>query len=453
MDKVTDAEMAELNQLFHAKQYEACLAQAKIVLSRDPDCLGVQLILARAAIPIFKTEITYAILLPLLEKHPKHPLIPFFLATAYQQDGDVDKALIYINQAYDLVKQTPSFYELYEAFAEIFLFLGLCDEAIVCHQIIEKYKPSMENRFNMALPLLATGHYEQGWSYYELRLQQATFTKNYVQSNMPYWDGASIISGKTLLVIWEQGFGDNIQFIRFLPLLKQRTQAHIIFVCADALKRLFESLLGIDAVHTTTTLPAHDYKIYLLSLPFLLHLYQEDQFLPKPYIHANTELITQWSKHLPQIEGYHVGICWSGNQAYTYQAKRNCALSDFMPLLTHKNIQLVSLQHQLSPTDAALLSRMNLIDIGTQVQDFADLAAVIAQLDLVICIDTAIAHLAAAMGKPTWVLIRYETEWRHPRGRQHSPWYNSMRLFRQAKPGDWRSVMDAVMAALPSHLS
>jgi ADP-heptose:LPS heptosyltransferase len=295
---------------------------------------------------------------------------------------------------------------------------------------------------------LADKKYREGWQLYENRFKLALFSKEYVQSPMPFWDGKTDITNKKLLLIWEQGVGDVIQFIRFIPLLKQKTKAHICFVCGPSLARLAGKIQGVDMMHITTNLPTHDYKVYLLSLPLILGLFKEEQFLTDPYIQVDKKLVETWQHKLPKTKPYKIGICWMGGVKYSYNLERNCTLGQFVKLLENNAYQLIILQKELTPEDKELLSYSPILSVADELVDFSETAAVIANLDLVITVDTSIGHLAGAMGKPVWLLIRYETEWRHPRDSDISPWYPSMRLFRQPNPGDWDGVFASVTQAL-----
>lgn len=442
---VTEQEMLALNQLFTMNQYDACMTMAKNMVTRDPACLGALITIARVAIPLKQYALAFGILLRRLKDDPNNSLTYYLLATAYKTLRQYDRSLVYAQNAIELEPNNIIFCEI---MAKNNFDIGRYDQAYTYYNKVNAISKTAETSINLSLTMLASKHYREGWQLYENRFKLGLFSKEYIQSPMPFWDGKSDITDKKLLLIWEQGVGDVIQFMRFIPLLKQKTHAKICFVCGPHLVRLACQIHGIDMIHVTANLPAHDYKVYLLSLPLIFNIFEESQFLTEPYLYADHKLIEKWRHILPKTKPYKIGICWSGGGKYSYNLERNCSLGQFIKLLQNNTYQLISLQKELTPEDKELLSYAPILSLADALTDFSETAAVIANLDLVITVDTSIGHLAGAMGKPVWLLIRYETEWRHPRDCEISPWYPSMRLFRQAKPGDWDSVFEAVHKAL-----
>lgn len=443
--KVTEEDMVVLNRLFFENKHEACIAHAKALFEIEPHCFGALVCMARSALALEQKNLALGILLRRLRDEPENTLTHYLLAQLYEQLRLLDKARVHAEKA---VVGSPDNSIFCELLAKLYYALGDLNKAIEGYSMVNRFKETPETFINISLALLAAGNYQQGWALYEHRLLVEGLKKDYVQSSQPFWDGTSDISGKKLLLIWEQGLGDVIQFSRFIPLLKQRSRAEICFVCGPKLIRLLSGINGIDHIHMVTPLPQHDYKIYLWSLPHIFGLFDETSYKTKPYLKADKKLITLWQEKLKPLKGYKIGISWKGAKKYNYNKERNTELRQFIDLLRHPHIDLVSLQKELTAEEDRILANSDILNLGESFDDFADTAAVVAGLDLVITVDTAIAHLVGAMGKPVWTLIRYETEWRHQRGRDTSPWYDSMRLWRQPTPGDWASVFAEIQNEL-----
>ena len=448
--KVTEAEMLEINRLYFDNQLEASLNLAKACFARDPSCLGALVSIARAAASLNQESLALGILLRRLKEDPHNYITYYLLSVTYKMLRKYDKSLFYATQCFKSDKNNPMYLE---AIAKNYYDMGNTKESYKFYKKIDDMQNTPETEINMSLSLLAERCYQEGWLLYERRFELNVFKKEYVKSTMPYWDGHTDIRDKKLLLIWEQGIGDVIQFMRFIPLLKKKTRAFICFVCGEGLASISEKFPGIDMTHNKLELPPHDYKIYLQSLPLLLEIFHENQFLSKPYIKADDKLIESWHKKLEKLKKPKIGICWKGGKKYNYNQERNCGLSYFLPFVENTQYQLVSLQKELTEEELALLSYTPILNLDSQLTSLEETAAAISHLDLVITVDTAIAHLAGAVGKPVWTLIRHETEWRHPRDTDISPWYPNMRLFRQAWPGDWEGVFKRVEDALVQYFT
>ncbi|WP_448562211.1 tetratricopeptide repeat protein [Trichothermofontia sp.] len=320
-----------------------------------------------------------------------------------------------------------------------------------------------EAHFTLGTTLLLRGDWLSGWEEYEWRFKTALFQKlstAFLNVNKTCLTDRENIAGKRILICKEQGFGDQIQFFRY-ALLIGRLGGTAISVCSTELKSLFERAIYIveparaDAniiVTDQPSIPISDFDEYisLMSLPKLFGTTPDSIPLPVPYLFA------------PEISSIHlkttsltlkIGIAWAGSSLNQENDKRSCTLTDLLSLLNLKNIDFYSLQ--VGPESQQLESlppTVTVYDLSPQLQDFADTAAAIEQLDLVISVDTAVAHLTGAMAKPVWVLLAHLPDWRWLLDRDDSPWYPTMRLFRQTKPGDWASVMQRVKTALQEFL-
>jgi hypothetical protein len=254
------------------------------------------------------------------------------------------------------------------------------------------------------------------------------------------------LSGKTILLYAEQGVGDCLQFARYAPLVARRG-ARVLLAVHRELKALLSNLA--DAVFAEgEPLPPFDLRCPLLSLPLAFGTTLATIPDNVPYVHADAEQVARWQTRLGPSGSLRVGLAWSGNPAHKNDYRRSLAFDCLAPVLALPDVQFVSLQKKVRPADAERLRRSPLIDLAAELNDFADTAAVVASLDLVIAVDTAVAHLAGAMGKPTWVLLPFSPDWRWLLDRDNSPWYPTARLFRQPRIGDWASVIARVAEEL-----
>lgn len=336
----------------------------------------------------------------------------------------------------------PELHDARVALASCLQSIGYLHEAMAACDIVLKAAPDhAEAHWNRALLLLQQGRYREGWQEYEWRWKKRRFTSPLRQFAQPHWQGEPL-TGRTILIHAEQGFGDTLQFCRYLPLLAV-SASRVVFECHPPLAALMKTLSpGIDIVPMGQPLPAFDYHLPLMSLPLLFNTTVET--IPKtvPYVHPPAERLPFWQSVVPEDGRRRVGLCWAG-KAYP-DPGRTIPAAALAPLTARTEVAFVSLQLGEGGERPAV----NLVDITMLVRDFADTAALLAQLDLVITIDTAVAHLAGALGKETWVLLPAAPDWRWLLKRDDSPWYPTMRLFRQQQPGNWFDVVDRVATAL-----
>ncbi len=306
--------------------------------------------------------------------------------------------------------------------------------------------------FNAAICRLLTGDFERGWAAHEWRWQTANLRNS--KRNFPQkpWLGGEDIAGKTVLLHAEQGFGDTIQFCRYAARVAERGARAIVEV-QKPLHQLMRALPGAaQIVAKGEALPDFDLHCPLLSLPLAFATRLDTIPGDTPYLRAAAPATTAWSTRLPAGTRPRIGLAWSGRAAHNNDRNRSIALAAFLPLLDVE-ATFISLQREVRPGDAALLQdRRELAHFGAELRDFSDTAALIANLDLVIAVDTAVAHLAGALAKPVWVLLPFVPDWRWLCDRDESPWYPTARLFRQDETRDWTSVVARVAAALPDFL-
>ncbi len=324
------------------------------------------------------------------------------------------------------------------------------DEAEQCYRTAMKLDRNYgKAQFNLAYVLLRQGRFAEGWQRLEARDWYAILTKHFA---CPRWQGEPL-TGKSIVIGFEAGHGDMIQFSRYAMVLKDLGVASITLLCHPALKILFGTLQGVDAVLSFVEhVPNDGWDFWSppLSLPYYCGT-GGDIPAPIPYLSADPAKVEQWSRQLPDSE-CRVGMVWKGNPRFENDADRSIpSLELLAPLWAVTGVQFVSLQKGFGEGELwQPPSGINLLAVGASLEDFADTAAVVANLDLVISVDTAVAHLAGAMGIPCWVLLPdYRTDWRWMTERSDSPWYpKGMRLFRQSSNGSWPPVIATVAEEL-----
>ncbi len=362
------------------------------------------------------------------------------LGIVARQQGRLDEAVAHYQQA---VQLSPNFAAAHHNLGLALGGLGRYEEALASYEEAIRLNPDHgEARLARAMTWLLLGDFERGWRDYEYRWQCRPAPKP--PGSQPLWDG-SPLKGQTILLWAEQGLGDTIQFIRYAALVKQQGGT-VVVQCPAKLSRLLSSCPGIDRlVPHNVPLPAFDVQAPLLSLPRVLGTTLASVPANVPYVFADNDLVKRWQGELKRLNGFRVGIAWQGDPAYRCDRDRSIPLRHFAPLARVPGVRLINLQK--GPGVEQLREVAGLVpvlDLGPRLDEktgaFMDTAAVMTCLDLVITSDTAVAHLAGALGVPVWLALTFAPEWRWLRDREDSPWYPSMRLFRQTQRGDWEGV-------------
>jgi len=355
-------------------------------------------------------------------------------------------------QIYRLViDQDPAIPEVHFNLASALAYENRFSESLRGYEEAIRIRPDYyEARLNRALILLQRGDLEEGWKEYEYRFNVRDPLRLHVPPGLdvPRWEGGDP-RGMKILVRAEQGYGDSFQFGRYLTLLAAKG-AHVIFECPKEISGLFRGFPGVDALaEFGGAPPVCDAYVQLLSLPRLLGTRGTDE-IPwnGPYIHADTAIVDRLAPQMGR-DACNVGIVWGGNPLHKNDHNRSCPLAEFLPLFDVPGVRLFSLQKG-KPAQAlsSLPAGCSAVDLGSQLTDFSVTAAALEHLDLLIAVDTSVAHLAGAMGKPVWLLLPFRSDWRWLADREDSPWYPSMRLFRQKSHGDWGGVMQEVALSL-----
>ena len=326
------------------------------------------------------------------------------------------------------------------------------EEAETClRQAILLQGQHADAHFNLADVLLYRGEFTQGWAEYEWRFRIRGRAP--IFHDQPLWDGAPL-DGKTILIQAEQGFGDTFQFVRYLVLLKA-LGARVMFECQTGLRRLLRACPYIDELveRTPTLATPSNYDVYapLLSLPRILGTTAEHIPRDLPYLHLEPATRERWQARFAEDPNLKIGIVWSGKPSHIDNPNRRCDINDFAPLAAIPGVSLYSLQQGPAAEEfTAAPWTSALTNLHDEIDDFADTAAAICVLDLVVTVDTSVAHLAGALGRPVWLLLSNAPDWRWLAAGEDSAWYPSMRLFRQPRAGDWASPMAQICAEIPS---
>ncbi len=366
--------------------------------------------------------------------NPREPQPIIRLAGLLSQRGMLDEALALFEEAR---RAGPLSAMAHSGYGQTLISQGKLVEAERhLRRALELDADALDAHLGLARLLLLKGELDTGWVEYEWRRRKPELKLPRLPGRE--WDG-SPVDGKTLLVYSEQGFGDVLQFCRYVPILAAQG-ARIIFAVPPQLKRL---LVGFDGVSELITslrpMPRYDFHVPLLSVPRLMGIAIDRVPAKVPYLKAPVS-----TTPLPAPLGTRlkVGIVWAGSPQHSNDRNRSLTLEEMLPLASVPGVVLYSLQAGPRVGDMAKVAHSALVrDLSRHLSDFADTASVIANLDLVICADTAVAHLAGALGKPVWVMMPFAPDWRWLIGREDTPWYPTMRLMRQSEPGRWDDVV------------
>jgi len=382
---------------------------------------------------------------------PDDPAVINDLGNACQANGRFAEAEAAFRRA---VALNPRKVEALNNLAVVLRTLNRLDESIATYERALALAPEVPKlRLNHAMALLQAGRFREGWRAYEWRWKTERLLAHPIPGGRPRWRGEPL-GGRTLLFHGEQGLGDTLQFIRYAPRIAARGGRVVIRV-SEKLTRLLAPCAGVAAcVGYHDPVPPHDLVLPMMSAPLAFGTEWDTIPAEIPYVAADPGLAARWRERLADLSGFRVGLVWSGDprpgdyEAATMNGRRSVALSALAPLAAVPGVSLVSLQMGAARDEIAENPAVPLADPMGEVADFADTAAVAAALDLVVSVDTSVAHLAGAMGLPVWILSRYDGCWRWRRDSDATPWYPTARLFHQQAPGDWAAVIDRVARAL-----
>lgn len=363
------------------------------------------------------------------------------LAHLLKDQGQIERAISHCHQA---LRLDPTWVEAHNDLGNARLELGQLSEALACYDRAIELNPDHSNaHWNRAVILLMQGDYQQGFIEAEWRWKLTTMQPR--PFPQPLWDGSDL-SGNRILLHAEQGMGDILQFIRYAPMVKARG-GEVWFECPQSMLRLLSTAAGLDQlIAWGSPLPDFEVQVPLMSLPRILQTHWQTVPAQVPYLQASFPSPVEISS-----TQFKIGIVWAGSRKYEDNPYSCCSapLQEFRSWSALPGIDWFSLQKGDPAQQLADVADLWFIqNLDPLLQDFADTAAVIDQLDLVISVDTSVAHLAGALAKPTWLLLPFAPDWRWRLDRDDSPWYPTLRLFRQPHPGDWRGVSLLVEEAL-----
>jgi tetratricopeptide (TPR) repeat protein len=413
-----------------------------------------------------------------VEIHPQAAQFQYNLGKALRDQKRMEEAAVAFQRTVELQR---SFSPAWNNLGNTLRDLGRLEEAVTCYQVDLQLRPNHpqtlhnmgivyrellrlpeatrcfdtaltfdpgynECRLSRAMLLLLEGQLLRGWNEYESRFDvpRAVVQRDY---GKPPWDGSDP-EGRTILLYCEQGFGDAIQFVRYAPLLAERN-ATVIVECQPELRELFGSLRGIDQIISPgDELPDFDVYRGMLSMPLIFQTSLENVPNQVPYLRADRAKVRRWRKII-EPGGVRVGLVWAGAGGYGNDVNRSMTLQRLAPLARVEGARFYSLQKGAAADQAKSPPEgMDVLDLSAELNDFSDTAAAIENLDLLVSVDTSVGHLAGALNKPVWLMIPFFPDWRWMLGRADSPWYPTMRLFRQPARGDWSAVVERVAEEL-----
>jgi tetratricopeptide (TPR) repeat protein len=366
--------------------------------------------------------------------------------TALVSLGHHDEALAAFAAA---LRINPDCLDAYVNRGNAYAVLNQFDAALAEFAFVTARQPDhADANFNEALVRLCLGDFDRGWQKYEYRWRCAQFAALRPNIAQPIWLGDGDPCGKTVLLHAEQGMGDVIQFIRYAPLLAARGATVIVGVHRP-LASVIAGVPGVTQVIADgETLPNFDLYCPMMSLPLAFATDIATVPANVPYIRAQQERVDRWRQRLPQTGRLRIGICWAGTRGHPNDRNRSMPLDRLTKMLAISGVDFVSLQKEVGEADAAILREHDVTQLGGEFEDFADTAAVLSMLDLVISVDTSVAHLAGAMAKAVTLLVPFSPDFRWMLDRTDTPWYPTMRLYRQSAVGDWTAPLERLRQEL-----
>lgn len=332
--------------------------------------------------------------------------------------------------------------------------LGQTERALLSYDRAIEIDPSLAKaQWNKSMALLSLGRFEEGWPLYEWRWEVDGFVSPRRNFPQPLWLGQDSVKGKTVLLHAEQGFGDTLQFCRYVPLVAGQG-ARVVLSVPSRLRELLSALPGVESVVVDAgIMPEFDLHCPLLSLPLAFSTRATSVPHSMRYIEPSGEKVDLWLRRLGKRNRLRVGLVWSGNPAHSRNRERSLRFSQLVEYLP-PGCEYVSLQKDIDSEDLnGLVARPDIMNTSADQHDFTDAAALCELMDVVVTVDTSIAHLSAALGKPTWILLSFVPDWRWMFERADSPWYPTAKLFRQPAAGDWDGALSVLRTALLARIA
>ncbi|MEX2113519.1 MAG: tetratricopeptide repeat protein [Pirellulales bacterium] len=443
--KLAEAHYNLGNTLRELKQYDQSEASYRAALAARPDYIRAIINLGHLLRELKRYDEAIDVLQRAIAIDPNHAGAHTNLGTTIRDTGRYAEAVPVLQRAIEL---NPLSAEAYNNLGTTYHALGQSDEAGRCYDEALRINPELADaHLSRATWRLRNGDLAGGFEEYEWRWKTKVFAdRGFAQ---PRWNGEEL-SGRTILLYAEQGLGDTLHFVRLAALARQRGGRVIVECHAPLVDFLAGCSLADVVIPLHSPLPAFDVHAPLMSLPHILKL-TPDQFWHGPYLAADPQRVAFWRQRLAPFPGFRVGICWRGNREHVFDAQRTLPLAALAPLARVPGVRLVNLQKDATDDE---LSQAGVEVIGGFEHDarptdsFADAAAVIQQLDLVITVDTSVAHLAGGLATPTWVAISANPDWRWQHTGDRTPWYPTLRLFRQEKLHHWDEAIERIAREL-----
>ena len=396
-----------------------------------------------------RTEQAMPLLKLALQSGADDPYFFYALGNCQFKAGEYAEAAIALTAA---TRMDPTRAEAFNDLAAALFVLGRDAEALACLRRSLDLRPDLaEAQETDAIWLLRYGRFHEGWRKYESRFKTRANRHLWRSFVQPAWTGEPLL-GRTILLHAEQGLGDALQFVRYAPLVAERGGRVIVEVYAEVAPLLTHLPAGIRIVHTGSALPHFDLHCSLLSLPMVFDTDLDSIPATVPYLTVPQIRLTKWREKLGVPRGLRVGIAWSGNPKHRDDARRSIPFDLFStPLIDRPGIEFHVIQSDMRIEDRAALRAMpHIRNHAADLHDFGDTGAIVSMMDMVISVDTSVAHLAGALDRPVWLLLAHLADWRWLLERDDSPWYPSMRLLRQPERGDWASVLSMLSSRLPA---
>ena len=434
--------------LYAWDRFEEAVPHLEAAVAASPAHADAHLALGNVQINLQRSEAAEAHYLRAAELGARSPAGWTNVGFARVRQDRYHQAIEAFRRAYALEREFQGDVDAYVELAVALADEGHVDEAIEVFEANLGRRPSPRGHWSYALALLRSGRFHEGWSQHEFRWLIEPALSSRPQYGIPVWNGQPL-EGKTILVRAEQGIGDTIQMMRYVPALA-RLGARVLLRAPPGFEALGLGVEGLaEVLEQGTTNPPFDYYIPTMSLPGAFRTTLESVPAVVPYIDVDAARRERWSSRLGAATRPRVGLVWAGSPDHLKDRYRSITLDAMRPILSIPAVQFVSLQKGV-PRDqiAGIDASANIVDLGPELVDLADTAAVIEQLDLVIGVDTAVVHLAGALGRPVWNLVASPCDWRWLEGRDDSPWYPTMRIYRQQPRNDWASATERVGADL-----
>ncbi len=435
------------NVLLDLKRPEEAIKAFDAVLAAAPSHRQARINRGNALTELGRVDAALADYEAALVAAPNHPLAHYNRGNALRLLGREPEAVVAYEHA---LTAAPEHVSAWLNRGHALAALNRHRDAITSYdRVLTLQADHADAHFNAAMSLLTVGDYARGFQEYEWRWKRTGMVAR-KEFRKPPWLGETPLAGKNIVLHAEQGLGDTVQFARYVPQIA-RMGARVVLEVPSELKPLLAGLDGVaEVVARGEKLPPYDLHCPLGSLPLACKTDVPNIPAAMPYLRAPEAHLAKWRACLENLPSPRVALAWSGRAAHPNDRNRSVALAQLKPLLSTPGVSFISVQRELRAEDAEVLSREpGITHVGAELDDFADTAAVLTLCDLLICVDTSVAHVAGALGRQVALLVPFQPDWRWMLERDTSPWYPNIRLFRQAAPRDWDSVIARVRAAVP----